>query len=127
MRENCVRVYVHLVWATWDRLPLLTGECQAAVYACLLAECREMKAELLAIGGVEDHVHLLVSLPSSVAIMDMVKQLKGSSSHLVNHRLQMANTFKWQGSHGAFSISEQHINSVRSYISNQVQHHRSGT
>jgi putative transposase len=127
MRENCVRVYVHLVWATWDRLPLLTDDCRKMIYSCLQAECRRLKAELLALGGVEDHVHLLVTMPSPLSIADLVKQLKGSSSHLISHQSSLANFFKWQGSYGAFSISEEDVSSVQSYIANQAKHHQDGT
>jgi REP element-mobilizing transposase RayT len=85
-----------------------------------------MRIELIAVGGVDDHVHLLVRLPSTVSIADAVKQLKGSSSHFANHEVEKSGGFRWQGSYGAFSISERIVPRVRRYIANQEQHHRRG-
>jgi putative transposase len=126
VREPFTQLYVHLVWATWDRLPLLDEEFRAPVYACLQAECRELKVEIVAMGGVEDHVHLLVRLPTTVTIAQLVKQLKGSSSHLVTHRLPKPDGFKWQGGYGAFTVSKADVPRVQDYILNQEQHHREG-
>ena len=101
MREPYTQLYVHLDWATWDRMPLLTDELHSAVYACIQAECNELKSEILALGGVADHVHLLVRIPASVSISELLKQVKGSSSHLATHRLRPGEFFKWQGAHGS--------------------------
>ena len=127
MREPYTQLYVHLVWATWDRLPLLTLDRKAAVYACVKAECKKLKMEVLAIGGAEDHLHLLASVPATLAIATMVKQIKGSSSHLVTHTLGHLNEFKWQGAYGAFTVSKHLVPAVRSYILGQEEHHRKGT
>src|SRR4051794_37480960 len=100
MREPYTQLYVHLVWSTWDRQPLLTPELARAIYACMQAECRQLKVDVLAIGGTVDHVHRLVRIPTTVAIATLVKQVKGASSHLATHRLDTANGFKWQGAYG---------------------------
>ena len=87
MRGPYTRLYVHLVWATLERQPWLTGDVQAAVYGCIRQGCAAMKVEVLALGGVADHIHLLVRYPAALSIAELVKQLKGSSSHLATHRL----------------------------------------
>ena len=119
-------LYLHLVWATWDRLPLLTGEVRDAVYRSLQAECRKLRVEVIAIGGMEDHVHLLVRAPASIAPSELVKQLKGASSFLVNSASRPVQVFRWQGGYGAFSVSRQHVARIRGYVLNQEQHHRTG-
>jgi REP element-mobilizing transposase RayT len=86
-----------------------------------------MRIDLLAVGGMDDHVHLLVRLPSTISIADAVKQLKGSSSHFANHEVEKSAAFRWQGSYGAFSVSERILPRVRRYIANQEQHHRNRT
>lgn len=123
-RKPYAELYVHLVWATWDRLPLITPEVQQAVYACIHTECETLRAELLEIGGIEDHVHLLARIPPTLCIAELAKQVKGSSSHLVTHRLPGSHDFKWQGAYGAFTVSRSHVPGVRRYIRNQEAHHR---
>ena len=106
MREPWTELYVHLVWATWDRLPLITSELQQPIYSCILSECEKLKGELIAIGGMSDHVHLLVRMHPAVSVSDLVKQVKGGSSHLVTHVLRIDHFFKWQGAYGAFTVSK---------------------
>ncbi|HEX5726214.1 MAG TPA: IS200/IS605 family transposase [Longimicrobiaceae bacterium] len=125
MREPWTQLFVHLVWSTWDRAPFLTAQIQPLVYDCLQGECSRLGADVIAIGGIEDHVHLLARIPTTVSIAGLVKQLKGSSSHLVSHRL--GETFKWQGGYGAFTVSKSNVPRVRSYVLRQEEHHRHGT
>lgn len=127
MRRPWTELYLHLVWATWDRLPLITEVIRGPVYACIQAECKSLGAEVIAVGGVDDHVHLLVRVPASLAPAMLVKQAKGASSHLVNHQLDPGTVFKWQGGYGAFSVSKRLVPKVRDYILRQEEHHRSGT
>ncbi len=127
MREARVAVFVHLVWGTWDRLPLLTGEVATAVYRAIGAKCQELKAEVIAIGGVEDHVHLLVQLPGSLAVADLVKHVKGVSSHLVNFQLPDGGSFRWQGAYAAFSVDPRRLDRVIDYITHQREHHDANT
>jgi len=127
MPSAFAQVYVHLVWTTWDRLPLLNGAVKDSVYACIRAECKALGVKVISLGGTQDHVHLLVELPTTVCIADLAKQIKGSSSHLVNHEVCKSGEFKWQGSYAVFSVSKSLGPTVRSYILNQEQHHQDGT
>ena len=127
MRAPYTQLYTHLVWATWDRLPMLTQEIRPQVYDCMQAECTELKVDLIAIGGIEDHVHVLVRSPPSIAVSYLVQQLKGVSSHMVNHEVRKDFAFKWQGGYGAFSVSKRLLPLARNYIAHQEDHHRAGT
>src|SRR5204863_8382540 len=109
---------------TWDRLPLLPAPIRPRVYACIQAECDALRAEVLAIGGTADHVHLLVRIPATPAIATLVKQAKGVSSHFVTHELDPPDGFKWQGAYGAFTVSSAEVPRVRAYVLNQEEHHR---
>ncbi|MFP4123256.1 IS200/IS605 family transposase [Coleofasciculus sp.] len=124
MRSNFTQLYLHCVWATWDRLPLLTSDIQEAVYAAIIGECQQLKYTVIALGGIEDHVHLLISFLPTIAVSDLIKQVKGSSSHLVTHEIKPGEFFKWQGSYGAFTVSHDHLDQVANYIRNQPIHHR---
>ena len=125
MREPFTKLYVHLVWATWDRLPILSPELIETVDRAIRHECVELGVEVVAFGAVADHVHLLARIPAKLSVADLVKQVKGSSSHLLNHRLQVP--FKWQGGYGAFSVSASVLPKVRDYVLNQENHHAYGT
>ncbi len=123
MRSNYTQMYVHCVWATWDRLPLIIQEIEQSVYAAIVSECQKLKCTVIAIGGIENHIHLLTGFPPSISISNLIKQIKGSSSHLINHEIQPDKFLKWQGSYGAFTVSHEEIDKVANYIRNQKQHH----
>ena len=127
MREPYTQLHVHLVWSTWDRLPTLTGAARQAAYACIKSDCIELKVEMLAIGGTADHVHVLARIPSTVCVADLVKQIKGASSHLLSHTIPDMDGFRWQGGYGAFTVSKALAPKVREYIQHQEEHHRDGT
>ena len=127
MRAPFTQLYIHLVWSTWDRAPSIKCNLQARLYAAMAKRCNELDCNLIAIGGIEDHVHLLVQLHPAVAIADLVKDVKGASSHLMNHEIDPGSTFHWQGAYGAFSIREKEVDQVKSYILNQVTHHADQT
>lgn len=118
---------MHLVWSTWDRLPLITPEVERVVYRCLKAECTDLGAAAIEIGGMDDHVHLLVRVPTTVSVATLVKHLKGASSHLVTHAPAPPDFFKWQGGYGAFTISRWDVPRVQRYIQHQREHHTAGT
>jgi putative transposase len=113
-------IYLHVVWGTWDRHPLLTGDRVEGVYRAILHECANLRAEVIAIGGMPDHVHLLVRVPASLS------PVKGDSSHLMNPTHGAAASFRWQGGYGVFSVSRQHLSRIRRYVLNQEEHHREG-
>ncbi|MGB3266829.1 MAG: IS200/IS605 family transposase [Microcoleus sp.] len=124
MRDNFTQLYVHYVWATWDRLPLITPDIQEAIYATIIGKCNNLKCTVIALGGIEDHLHLLIGFPSTLTVAEIIKEVKGSSSHLVTHQLKPGVFFKWQGSYGAFTVSRDAIDPVAKYIRNQAVHHR---
>jgi putative transposase len=124
MRENYIQLYVHCVWATWDRLPLITDEIETAIYAEIICQCNQLKCTPISVGGIADHVHLLVGIPPTLCISDLVKAVKGSSSHFITHAIRPGEFFKWQGHYGAFSVSHDHLDRLANYIRNQPHHHR---
>ncbi len=123
MRAPFTQLYLHCVWATWDRQPLLTPQLEQPVYAVVLSKCHELKCEPLAIGGMPDHIHLLVRLHTTVAVADLLKEVKGASSHLVTHVITPGEFFKWQGAYGAFTLRKEDAPVVKGYIERQKEHH----
>ena len=124
MRRNYAKVYLHLVWATWDRRPLITPDIRLPLYQSLHEQATRSGCELIAVGGIEDHVHVLLKMPTTVTIAQVAQGLKGGSSHMVAQALRPGTFFKWQGSYGAFSVSRTHVPVVRNYVLNQERHHR---
>jgi putative transposase len=127
MRHAGLAIFVHIVWGTWDRLPLITENVKPALYHVIGAECAAFKMEILALGGIEDHVHLLVSLPATLSLAMLMKQVKGSSAHLMTHVVAPDQFFKWQGAYGAVSLSPDDIPAVCEYIKHQPEHHAQQT
>jgi REP element-mobilizing transposase RayT len=121
-----VDVYVHAVWSTWDRAPFLTKDVREHVYLCIRSECAKTGSEVIAIGGIEDHVHVLFRLAATASVASVVKQMKGSSSHLTNRKL-LPRSFRWQGGYSAGSVSRRSLPHVIDYIARQEEHHRNRT
>lgn len=123
MRRNKLEVYVHFVWATWDRLPLLTLDIERDVYRYIATVCEDDKCDALAIGGMSDHVHLLVKLSNTISLAELMKHVKGGSSRFITDELKPGEWFQWQGHYGAFSLRRKDVKFVIEYIRNQKQHH----
>ena len=126
MRPSEKGIFVHLVWGTWDRLPLITPEMEQPLFQCLEAEAHRAGCSVLAVNGIPDHMHVLLEMPPTMALSAIMQQIKGSSSHFVNHALKPEHFFKWQGDYGAFSVSRWDIKRVAGYVLNQKEHHKMG-
>ena len=114
MAHNYTRLFYHFVWATWDRTPLLTEEVKMHAYALIRHQCAEQHCKVFALGGVEDHVHLLVSLPTTLPVSDFIKAVKGVSSRALNDRLGRPTwSFKWQGRYGVITVCPSHVGLIR--------------
>ena len=103
MLKNKLCVAVHFVWATWDRHPLISEEIERDLWRYLETVCVDDGCEVLMVGGMPDHVHLLVLLSNTITLADLMKHIKGGSSAFVSDKLRPGEWFKWQGSYGAFS------------------------
>jgi REP element-mobilizing transposase RayT len=108
-------------------MPLITPDIELRIYGAINEKCRELKAYPLALGGMDEHLHLLVRLPTTLAVADLLKGVKGASSHLVTHVITPGKFFKWQGAYGAFTLSKGNVPRVIDYIRNQKSHHASQT
>ncbi|MBI1817740.1 MAG: IS200/IS605 family transposase [Deltaproteobacteria bacterium] len=127
MRRSFTQLWVHCVWATWDRTPLLVSDGERAVYVAIPAKCDDLGCEPLAIGGIADHVHLVVRIPATLAVARLMKEVKGASSHLVTHQISSGDFFKWHGSYGALTVGKDSVNAVKAYIERQEEHHNAVT
>ncbi|MDX1933708.1 MAG: IS200/IS605 family transposase [Capsulimonadales bacterium] len=128
MRRSHIVVPVHLVWATYQRMPLIQPEWEDDLYHCIAQDAAKLRCEILALNGMPDHVHLAVMLPATVTIASIMKQVKGNSSNFITEQILPKDSFfYWQEGYSAYGF---HINltpRVVSYIQNQKKHHSGGT
>lgn len=118
------RVWLHLVWATLQRRPLLSKSAAAKVSGYLTHYVTE-KGIYMKISYVNpDHVHALIDLPTHFCIEDVMQLLKGSSSHWINQSSLLPGKFGWGRGYGAFSVSQSGVGEVAKYIATQEEHHR---
>jgi putative transposase len=118
------RVWLHLVWATLERRPLISKAAAPRLSAHLHQYASE-KGAYMKINYVNaDHVHVLVDLPTSLAIDEMMQLFKGESSHWINQGNLLGGKFAWGRGYGAFSVSHSGLGEVAKYIARQAEHHR---
>lgn len=115
------RLFYHLIWTTRERLPLISPAIEAEVHRAVEQAAKRHNVHVHAIGMIEDHVHMVVTIPPSMAVADAVKNIKGASAHTVNKLLDV--DFGWQPEYGVVSFAERHLPMVTSYVLNQRQHH----
>jgi REP element-mobilizing transposase RayT len=113
----------HVVFGTKLRRPVITT-FRERLYEYTGGIVRGLNGALLEIGGVADHVHLLVNLPPSRSVSDCLRDIKANSSKWVNESRVTAGRFEWQQGYGAFTVSYSQLETVRHYIQNQAKHHR---
>jgi REP element-mobilizing transposase RayT len=117
----------HCVFATKDREPLLIPRLRERLWPYLGGIARENGMKTLALGGVADHVHVLLSLPSTISVAKAMQLLKGNSSKWIHETFPELRSFAWQEGYGAFSIGVSGIAETCAYIRNQEEHHRTRT
>ena len=116
--------YVHFVWSTKDRRPLIRKPWENKLYGFLGGILRNKNSKLICAGGMPDHVHVLASLPATVSLSAMANALKANSSRWVHEQIKNADEFRWQEGYGAFSVSKSAEARVIEYIHSQKEHHR---
>ena len=121
--HSFVSCLMHVVFSTKDRRPFITPELQERLWPYLGGIARENKMRALKVGGVADHIHILLSLPSTLAISKAVQLIKGNSSKWVHETFPHLATFEWQEGYGAFSLSVSGVDATTAYIENQAEHH----
>lgn len=112
---------VHLVFSTKERQRFIRAEFQPRLWTYTAGVCKNLDIHVREIGGMEDHIHLLIQIPAKVALAKAVVGIKANSSRWVNDQ---GHKFGWQEGYGAFSVSASIAPTVERYIRNQREHHR---
>jgi putative transposase len=122
-----IKVWVHLVWATKNRKPLLTSDIRQKVFAHIRENAKTKNIHIDVVNGHADHVHCLVNLNQEQTIAKVMQLIKGESSFWINKNSVCKEKFKWQDEYFAVSVSESGLDKVREYIKNQEVHHTKKT
>lgn len=115
---------MHIVTSTKHREPLLRGDIHPRLFAYMGGIARNQESMLVAAGGVEDHVHLLVDVSKNIAVSELVMHLKKDSSKWLKTVGPEYDGFHWQDGYSGFSIGESGVGGVRKYLEGQREHHR---
>jgi REP element-mobilizing transposase RayT len=127
MPHSFNKIWIHAIWATKDRMPLIQLNVENQIYQFISDQLREQDCPVRIINGMPDHIHCLFLLSPQKTISDVVKQIKGSSSHFINQQELIPEKFSWQTGYAAYSVSESVVNKVFEYIQNQKIHHQKKT
>ena len=119
-----VRLWVHLVFTTKNREPILSAELRNKMMEHIIENARSKEIYLDSIGGWAEHLHLLISLGREQNIAKVAMLIKGESAHWFNQQKFVRGKFHWQDDYFALSVSESQLEKVRNYIRNQEDHHR---
>ena len=125
MPQSLAQIYLHLVFSTKDRRQFLQdSDIRNEMQHYLGGICNGLDCPILRVGGVADHAHLLCRLGRSIAIADLIRELKRESSKWIKTKSPSLADFHWQNGYGAFSISPGHVEQLIAYIVNQEEHHK---
>lgn len=127
MPQSLINQMLHCVFSTKERRKIISPELAERLYPYFGGIAREHKMKILAVGGMSDHIHLLISLPSTISVSKAMQLLKGGSSKWIHDTFPEHRLFEWQRGYGAFSIGVSDLPRTIAYIKNQPEHHRQRT
>ncbi len=123
MTRSYTRIYIHYIWIPKYRRKILVKEVRERIQKHIREYCQQLNLRVLAIGGYDDHLHLLIEQPATRSISAMINLIKGESSHWINSNSIFPYKFTWQKRYAAFSVSPAEVKRVKAYIQKQEEHH----
>ncbi len=124
MPNTFTQIFYHVVFSTKDRRRVLAEARREELYRYIWGIHRNLSCKLHRIGGVEDHVHILVSIPTTLSLADYLKEVKTGSSKWIKEENVFSDFTGWQDGYGAFTVSLEHKETLIEYIRTQPEHHR---
>jgi putative transposase len=122
-------IHLHLTWHTKDNAKVLVDAVESQLHRYIRQRALQTDGVIVhAVGGVEDHIHLAVSVPPTLNISEWIGELKGASAHFINHEICNRKTLEWQTGYGVVSFGTKDLPWVVQYVRGQKEHHaRSST
>ena len=127
MPQSLARLHIHLVFSTKNRERIITDDVRSTLHAYMATVLQNLGCAPVLINSVEDHAHLFFDLARTISISQAVEDVKKSSSKWIKTQGPEFAGFAWQAGYGAFAVSESNVETVRAYIANQREHHRTKT
>jgi REP element-mobilizing transposase RayT len=124
MPHSLSDVLVHVIFSTKERRPMIADDLRARLFGYMGSIVKERKGIPHIINGTKDHVHMLVSIPTTMSVAEMMRFVKGSSSRWVHQEFGKKRGFAWQSGYSVFSVSRSMFQQVHRYIARQQEHHR---
>ena len=123
MSQSYTNLIYHVVFSTKNREPLITNEIKPRLYEYIGGILRNKGGIALAIGGIDDHLHVLAKIRPDDSLSNVLRDLKANSSGWTHRIFPKMKDFSWQNGYGAFTVSASQVEIVRRYIANQEKHH----
>jgi len=127
MGQSLVKNYVHLVFSTKHRQPLIQHPIETELHSYLGGTCNHLDCQSIKVGGYVDHIHILCLLSKKIALMKLMEEIKSHSSKWIKTKGAAYQNFYWQDGYGAFSVNPSEVETVIAYIANQHEHHKKKT
>lgn len=122
MPQSLSKIYIHCVFSTKKRMPLITSAVRDDLHSYMIGTLSKLGSYVYEIYANPDHVHILCTLPRTITVAELMSKVKSSSSRWI--KTQGITNFSWQDGYGAFSVSSSKLGIVKNYIINQVEHHK---
>lgn len=127
MGQSLVKNYVHIVFSTKYRQPLIRPPYEEELHSYMGGICKNLECSPIIVGGYTDHVHILCRLSQKIPLMKLLEEVKSHSSKWIKTRHSSLKDFYWQNGYGAFSVNPAEVDKVVNYIANQHAHHERKT
>jgi putative transposase len=124
MSQSLAKIFVHIIFSTKKRQPLILENIMQELHLYMVGIALAHGSHVHEIGGVDDHVHLLISLPRTISLSKLIENIKKGSSKWIKTKGNAFADFAWQNGYGAFSIGQSSYEALRKYIQSQKNHHK---
>lgn len=123
MGQSLVKNYIHIVFSTKHRQPIILPKYEHELHSYLGGICKNLDCQPIKIGGYTDHIHILCMLSKKIALMKLLEEVKSHSSKWMKTKDELLKNFYWQDGYGAFSVNPSEVDTVIEYIASQHEHH----
>jgi putative transposase len=127
MGQSLVQNYLHIIFSTKNRQPLINKIVEPELHAYLAGICNRLECPTIKIGGFTDHIHIICKLSKKIPLTKLMEEIKSHSSKWIKTKGGEFKDFYWQDGYGAFSVNPSQVNAVIDYIAKQHEHHRNKT
>ena len=124
MAQSLSKIYLHIIFSTKNRCPWIVEKIQSELYAYMATVLKSWDSPAIIIGGMPDHIHLLLLFSKNYSVSKVIEQAKKRTSKWIKTKGKEFENFYWQNGYGAFSVSQSQLDTVRDYIANQKEHHK---